>query len=628
MQASGRMPSPLGSFRLHTSFCVILGGVALLAPACSSSRSDGAQKTGSAENAASPAGPDTTSCRVPTGCIRGDRIQVMGPMSYGDSSAPIAYTNPPKYRALRFNGISGDNVDIVVRSQDGDAEAWLLDSEFGILAFNDDDPAGGTTDSHISATLPSTGSVKYYVAFRDKFTRSATFTVNLSGPALTLTTTRIAQTDIDTGNFDSDQLFAYGNFLFNHEFAVEEGFGNALPPGVAGPLPRPNPRITQNGKFGGPDATSFGNAPSCKQCHLVGGNLGGGTLTQNEHQDGDGVNDDTSLLRNPPQLLGDGFIQQIGIEMTQELQGQLASAQSAVAGGAGAQSVSLGSKGVSFGTIVVNADGSVDFSQLDGVDKDLVVKPLGWKGRQAFVRRFVEGSFQVHMGMASTNNVATNCKTPIPGVVGNGADCTDPDADGIKDELLEGQLTSIALFPALLQVPIRINPTDPHALGRVRHGESLFNQVGCTNCHIQNVVLNSPIHNESPDLSGGPPFSVDLTVDGKLPRLRREGDGTVVVELFSDLKRHDMGPLLADKHDFQGGVIPARLFMTRPLWGVGVTAPYLHTGLAPTLLDAISQHAGDAASVHDAFFALDSDSQTQVVEFLQTLQRDPQHTDD
>ena len=99
------------------------------------------------------------------------------------------------------------------------------------------------------------------------------------------------------------------------------------------------------------------------------------------------------------------------------------------------------------------------------------------------------------------------------------------------------------------------------------------------------------------------------------------------VELWSDLKRHDMGDKLADPHP-TFGTFPARQFLTPPLWGVGVTAPYLHDGRAATLADAIAQHDGEAAGVRAAFLALDADSQAQVVEFLQTLARDPRHTDD
>jgi mono/diheme cytochrome c family protein len=609
----------LTAIRPHVAFLGALAGAVGLASACSAS--SGAPGAAS-ESSADTVGPSAT-CREPAGCIRADRVQIIGNMQYGVTQDGVSYTGTPKYDALRFDGVTGDNVDVLVHSATGNAYAWLLDSEFGILAFSNSDPTGATTDARIQMVLPSTGSMKYFVAFRTSTTEPATFTVTLNGPPnLTYQSTRIQQTDIDNGVYNADQLFAFADVMFGNTFTVDEGLGNALIPPLAGPNPRPNARRIHNGKFGGPDATN------CIGCHNVGGADGGGTLEKNLLQDGDGVNMSSVLVRNAPALLGDGYIQQLGIEMTADLQGQLAAAKSAATGGGGTQTVALTSKGVSFGTVVVNTDGAVDFSGVVGIDDDLVVKPLGWKGRTAAIRRFVEGGFQVHLGMASQFLIAQNCKTPIPNVVGDGRDCTDPDNDGVRDEILEGQLTSMALYPALLQAPIRINPTDPTALARAANGEQLFNQVGCTSCHVQNLILNSPVHQERPDLSGGAPFVTDLTVDGRLPRLSPQSDGTVVVELWSDLKRHDMGARLADPHDTFGHAVPARLFMTRPLWGVGVTAPYLHDGRAATLQDAIAQHDGDAASVRDAFLALESDSQAQVVEFLQTLSRDPRHTDD
>jgi hypothetical protein len=603
--------------RSHVGLLGVLAASIGLASACAVASGDAAGTDTSADSIVF-----SNACRSSAGCIRADRIQILGDMDYNTSQSAIAYSNPPKYRAFKFDGVAGDAVDIVVHSSDGDSEAWLLDSEFGILAFNDDDPAGGT-DSHITAVLPSTGSVKYYFAFRTKSTNPATFDVTLSGPpALTYAATRIAQADIDNGVYTADRLFSFSDFLFSHEFTVDEGLGNALLPPLAGPNPRPNARRIHNGKFGGPDATH------CDQCHNVGGQDGAGSLDNNLLQDGDGVNLSSVLVRNPPAILGDGYVQQLGVEMSQDLQAQLASAKSAAAAGGGVQTVALTSKGVSFGTLVVEADGTVDASGVVGVDKDLVVKPFGWKGRTALLRRFVEGGFQVHLGMASQALIAQNCKTPIPKVVGDGRDCTDPDNDGVRDEILEGQLTAMALYPTLLQAPVRVNPTDLTSRRRAQRGESLFDQVGCNSCHVQKLTLRSPVHEEKPDLSGGAPFVTDLTVDGKIPRLGREADGTVIVELWSDLKRHDMGASLADAHDTFGGAVPARLFMTRPLWGVGVTAPYLHDGRAPTLADAIAQHDGEAAPVRDAFLALDADSQAQLVEFLQTLSRDPRHTDD
>lgn len=615
----------LGSSRVHLGCFGAVGAAAMLAGACSSTASPVGSTTSSV------AGDPFVPCTEPAGCIAIASVGVQSTrIAYGETVGPIAYTNPPKYYAVKFTAVTGDNVSVSVTSSSGTAYTWITDSEFGILSFGSGGaaPTGGTSTAQASATIPSDGSMKHYVVFREQDLNPTSFTITLNGPpAMTYADTRIQQTDIDKGVYNADQIFGYSHFLFGNTFTLAEGLGNALEPPLAGPNPPPNARTLQEGSFGGPDATR------CTQCHNVGGGDGASTLAANLFQDGDGVNLSTELVRNGPALLGDGYVQQLGIEMTADLQEQLAQAKAAAAADGGAPAdggvitAALSSKGIGFGSISVDAAGTVDFSQLDGVDSDLVVKPFGWKGRQAVLRRFVEGGFQVHFGMADQFLISENCGSdPIPNTVGNGRDCTDPDSDGVRDEILESQLTEMALYPALLQVPVQLPAATPEDQSDVNEGEKLFNQVGCASCHTPTLVLDSAIHAESPDLSGGSPFLVDLTVNGKLPRLSKQRNGSVQVPLYSDLKRHDMGESLADAHS-SFNVAPS-VFLTRPLWGVAVTAPYLHDGRAPDLQTAISLHDGEALAARTAFLALPAPSQAQVIDFLQTLSRDPQHTDD
>ena len=93
------------------------------------------------------------------------------------------------------------------------------------------------------------------------------------------------------------------------------------------------------------------------------------------------------------------------------------------------------------------------------------------------------------------------------------------------------------------------------------------------------------------------------------------------MHLFSDLKRHDMGAALATPAP--QGAIPARVFLTRPLWGLAETAPYLHDGRAPTVHDAIVLHGGEAAKARDAYLALDEHARASVRVFLTSLSREP-----
>lgn len=110
------------------------------------------------------------------------------------------------------------------------------------------------------------------------------------------------------------------------------------------------------------------------------------------------------------------------------------------------------------------------------------------------------------------------------------------------------------------------------------------------------------------------------------PRLKPNPDGTIDVPLFSDLKLHNMGAGLADvepqETDVSGVYVPAQDFLTRPLWGVAGTNPWLHDGRATTLMEAIMHHrseGSEANPVIDAFEKLTAQQQEDVVNFLLSL---------
>jgi len=615
----GRRGNRVGSVKHYALFSAALAAAAI-APACSSSGAGHEESSDpNSTEALDALATDSFSCPPGKSCIRPDRIKIVGELEYGDVAYAVPYSSTPqKYAAFKFSGTADDAVNITVSNDYTTLDSFLCDSEFNILNLK-----SGALSENFALNLVETGSPKYYIVFRTQDLSSTTVSVTLLGPETEYVDTRIAQTDIDQGKFKASRLFHFGDFMFgDHEFTTDEGLGNALSPPLAGPNPRPNSKKIHTGKFGGPDAKT------CNECHFVGGTDGTGDVAHNLLQDGDGVNLSTALPRQPRQVIGVGALQQLGIEMTADLQAQLAAAKNQAASTQAAVAAKLSSKGIGFGFIVAQPTGAVDFTGLQGVDSDLVVKPLGWKGRVANARRFVEGGFQVHLGMASQALIAKNCSaTPIPGTVGDGPDCTDPDKDGVRDEITEAQLTEMALYATLLQIPVRQNPTDATALTRVQTGEKLFAQAQCGSCHVTSLKLNSTIHAEAPDLSGGAPFKVDLTVDGRIPRLTKNADGSATVELFSDLKRHDMGASLADQHSTFGTFAP-NLWLTSPLWGVGQSAPYLHDGRAATLQDAITLHDGEALASRNAFLALTADNQKQIVEFLNTLSRDPRHTDD
>jgi di-heme oxidoreductase (putative peroxidase) len=123
--------------------------------------------------------------------------------------------------------------------------------------------------------------------------------------------------------------------------------------------------------------------------------------------------------------------------------------------------------------------------------------------------------------------------------------------------------------------------------------------------------------------------------DFQLPRLPGNPDNSVDVPLFSDLKRHNMGkslsdplpPLPAQGTDVANIINVPQEFLTRPLWGVADTGPWLHDGRATSLRQAILFHGdsatgggSEAAPVIDAFEKLSGQQQQAIVDFLLTLQ--------
>ncbi len=408
------------------------------------------------------------------------------------------------------------------------------------------------------------------------------------------------QNDVDKGRYDKETLFLIGDELFSHEFTLDNGYGDGSY--VA-------PRRIHAGVRGGLDTFS------CAGCHSVGGADGAGSATQNAHLMGDGDRFSSANIRNPPAVLGLGLLQALAAEMSAELRRQRAEAIERAKGGTEPLTVELRSKGISFGSVTIRPDGIPDYRKLQGIDIDLVVKPFGWKGNVARLRRFVEDAARIHFGIQSHVLAMKHEKTPDPAHLGDGPVWWDPDRDNHVRELEEGVLTATAVYMAMLEAPVILPPRDPGLLDRWANGSQLFDRVGCAGCHTRELPLQDRTWRETSDTTAGV-VELRLLDDGDQPR------GTPQVKVFSDLKRHDMGASLADPHDGEDK-LPRGVFLTRPLWGLAETPPYLHDGRAATIPAAILAHGGEGKASRDAFAALKADEQADVHIFLLSLTREP-----
>ena len=434
--------------------------------------------------------------------------------------------------------------------------------------------------------------------------------------------THVDQADVDAGSYTPEALFALGAVLFNAHFTSEDGAGRPETTGTGTPRAREEAPRNMN-RFSAPDAGS------CGACHNVPRSGGGGDNVANvfvlgqafphlNFDGGAGDNFETHTLsdvaneRNTLGMFGAGYIELLAREMTIELQTIRDDAISQAMSGGSAVTLPLTSKGVAFGTITGLPGGAADTSAVVGVDADLIVKPFHQKGVVISLREFSNNAMNHHHGMQTRERFGTG---------------VDDDNDGFVDELTEGDVTAVTIYQALLPPPGRKLPADARLRASVDEGEALFASTGCITCHVPNLVLDDPVFTEpNPFNPAGnlavadvpAPFSFDLTSHGVGPRLSRETNGTVLVPAYTDLKRHDMGPGLAESK-VQAGVATTE-FLTKKLWGMANEPPYMHHGRALTIDEAIRMHGGDAQAVRDAYVALATSEQRSIVDFLKTLQ--------
>ena len=154
------------------------------------------------------------------------------------------------------------------------------------------------------------------------------------------------------------------------------------------------------------------------------------------------------------------------------------------------------------------------------------------------------------------------------------------DNDAIADpELGLPFADSLLFYLRNLAPPPRATDADPLA---VAAGAKVFAQVGCDRCHV-------------PALPGA---------KGPVP-------------LFSDLLLHQILPPGAlGIEEASAGMGE---FRTAPLWGLRATAPYLHSGAADTISQAIELHDGEAVAAREAFKALKPADRANLLALLGSL---------
>ena len=208
---------------------------------------------------------------------------------------------------------------------------------------------------------------------------------------------------------------------------------------------------------------------------------------------------------------------------------------------------------------------------------------FGWKAQVATLLTFAGDAYRNEMGVTNRLFPTENAPNGNAALLAAFDRQADPE-DVVDPETGRGDTDALADFMRLLAAPPRLAQS-----ASARAGETLFTQIGCATCH-------------TPAMTTGPHPVAALSAR--------------TVNLYSDLLLHDMGSL--NDGIAQADARPNEM-KTPPLWGLRVSAPYLHDGRAATVDQAIRAHDGEARRVRDRYNALTPLLRQQILDFLGTI---------
>lgn len=458
--------------------------------------------------------------------------------------------------------------------------------------------------------------------------------------------------------------FEHGDELFALSFNAGDGGGANVGGGLRYTrMPRAD--LTGAGQWAThqPNRATGPNASACTGCHIQAAEDGSGEPAANVHRDEKHTGQAGQMVtRNTPHLFGMGGIQRLAEEMTVELHALRDQARRTCNCGEATApcnaTADLRAKGIDFGRLTLaRAAGTSGCTEtvappagamVAPIANDLVVRAFQWKGSVVSIRDFVRGAAHNELGMQGVELLGSPSVNPAR---------VDGDGDGVSNELSVGDITALTVYMSSQARPttrqelaaLRIIPAlSARENSDIAAGSRLFDQIGCNRCHVRQLTIDTPIFSEpstvaafrdpgdrfpngrtylSDSLDPARAVKFDLTRDVQenadiesngqpLGTFRRAGN-RAVVELFGDLRRHDLGAGLAESVDEQG--TGPSVFLTENLWGVGSSAPYMHDGRATTLTEAILEHGGEGQASRTAFRMLSVGQRQQLVAFLKNL---------
>src|SRR5262245_32460142 len=228
--------------------------------------------------------------------------------------------------------------------------------------------------------------------------------------------------------------------------------------------------------------------------------------------------------------------------------------------------------------------------QTNNNGNDGTVSRFGWKAQNKSLLVFSGEAYNVEMGITDDLFMTQRDEDHNCEYANNPNSFTDPDAGSPIDAI--NSIEKFTFFMRFLAPPTP-SETTPGGAPSITTGKSVFNAVGCVQCHTASFTTGKS--------------AVAAVRYKPVPR-------------YSDLLLHDMGKELAD--GVGQGEANGQEFRTAPLWGLGQRIFFLHDGRTSDLIEAIRAHASpqsEANAVIDNFNNLPEQQKQDLLNFLRSL---------
>jgi CxxC motif-containing protein (DUF1111 family) len=213
---------------------------------------------------------------------------------------------------------------------------------------------------------------------------------------------------------------------------------------------------------------------------------------------------------------------------------------------------------------------------------------FGWKDQHSSLLSFIADAYLNEMGV--TNRLRPNEVTQVLNTTTGIND--QPDNLGLAD------IDHFAQFIRGTMVP----PRDTALAGTsaALRGQQLFQQIGCSICHVQSITT----------------APAGTVIDGGM-FVVPEALGDKIIHPFSDFLLHDIGT--GDGIVQVGPQDTANKLRTAPLWGLRTKARFMHDLASLSLSDAIERHHEEAREPARRFKELRPEEREAVLTFLRSL---------